>query len=122
MLMTIDAPTAPPPPDRILTHEQDLVRWLSTAQPGEQFVYHRGFLVIDMSSSASNLLPPQREMVQQVASRVADLAARGLVQVVQRRHGDGDCSYIAIASKRLNTARRRLSQAMPGLQAQRVAR
>jgi len=109
-------------PDRILTHEQDLVRWLSTAQPGEQFVYHRGFLVIDMSSSASNLQPPQREMVQQVASRVADLAARGLVQVVQRRHGDGDCSYIAIASKRLNSARRRLSQGMPGLQAQKVAR
>jgi hypothetical protein len=115
MLMTLDPPTtlrARPAP---ITDEEDLVRWLSTAQPGEQFIYHRGFLAIDTSAIATNLPPAQRQMLQRVANRVANLCARGLVQTVQRRHGDGDCTYIVIAGKRFNAARRRLHQAMPGL-------
>lgn len=122
MLMTIDAPMAPPPPAPILIHERDLVRWLSIAQPGEQFVYHRGFLAVDASSNSTNLSQPQRQMLQQMANRVADLVARGLVQAVQHRHGECDCTYIVIASKRLNSARRRLGDAMQGLQARSASR
>jgi hypothetical protein len=117
MLMMTDAPYLPPPqPVRTPIAERDLVRWLSTAQPGDQLTYHRGFLVVDTSSTTSRLSACNRQILQRVANRVADLVARGLVQAVQRRHAEGDCSYLVIASKRLNSARRRLGQALPELQ------
>ena len=95
--------------------EQHLVQWLAGAAPGEQLVYHRGFLAIDTAVTSSQLPPSRRQMLLRVASRVRDMSTRGLVQTVQRRNGDGDFTYLVVARKRLAAARRRLDDAMPNL-------
>ena len=95
--------------------EQHLVQWLAGATPGEQLIYHRGFLAIDTGVTSSQLPPSRRQMLLRVASRVRDMCTRGLVQTVQRRNGDGDFTYLVVARQRLAVARRRLDAAMPNL-------
>ncbi len=95
--------------------EQHLMQWLAGAAPGEQLVYHRGFLAIDTAVTISQLPPSRRQMLLRVAGRVRDMATRGLVRTVQRRHGEGDFTYLVVARKGLAVARRRLDDAMPHL-------
>ena len=107
------AATAIATTDHLPITEQHLMQWLAGAAPGEQLVYHRGFLAIDTALTTSQLPPSRRQMLLRVASRVRDMCTRGLVRTVQRRNGDGDFTYLVVARKGLAVARRRLDDAMP---------
>ena len=68
--------------------------WLKRAQPGEVLVYHRGLLAHDRARS--DLTEPERRHVARIADAAFEAAERGHVCLVQRRHGPGDFSYLAI--------------------------
>jgi len=80
------------PVGRIL-READFLGWLGVAQPGDAVVYHRGCLAIDRGRVSNRGL-------NRLADRIADAAASGLVDLLQRRHGPDDTSYLAIARRR----------------------
>ena len=65
---TLDAAAAASPAataatDHLPITEQHLVQWLAGATPGEQLVYHRGFLAIDTAITSSQLPPSRRQML-----------------------------------------------------------
>jgi len=64
--------------------------WLGQARPGSVLAYHRGFLATDRAWSASPAL-------DRLAARIAWAAGQGWVELVQRRHGPEDSTYLAIA-------------------------
>jgi hypothetical protein len=76
----------------------DLETWLAVAAPGDAFAYHDGFLCMDRVAG-SRLLEGDRKELCRVADAVMSLAQSGHVHPVQRRHGQGDYTYIAIASR-----------------------
>lgn len=84
--------TAEPP----LT-ETMLCTWYGSAGPGDCIVYHRGFLAIEASPLTFKLPEPERRELLRVAQRALQLAENGLVHLVQRRNGEGDYTYLAIA-------------------------
>lgn len=65
-----------------------LDRWIDSAAPGDAAEYHRGYLARDIAEGPALL-------------RLAEAAyagwRAGRVHLVQRRHGPGDYSYLAIA-------------------------
>lgn len=79
-------------PARILMGEMEFLGWLGQAQPGQAIVYHRGFLAVDRRWSA-------RGDLQRLADRAIWAAEHGLVDLVQRRHGPEDASYLAVARR-----------------------
>jgi hypothetical protein len=74
--------------------------WYGSAVPGDRIVYYRGFLAIDVSPFTFKLLDADRRTLLRVAERALQLAEDGLVHLVQRRMGEGDFTYIAIARPR----------------------
>ena len=77
--------------------------WLQTAQPGSLIEYHRGHLCIDRQQKFNALHnAPENEaraVLNELATRALRASERGLVHLVQRHHGDGDYSYLAIKSR-----------------------
>jgi len=94
----IDLRTAEPP----LT-ETMLCAWYGSAVTGDRIIYHRGFLAIDVAPLTFKLPDAERRMLLRVAERVLQLAEDGLVHLVQRRLGEGDFAYLAIARPRPRT-------------------
>ena len=80
---------------RILMGEPEFLGWLGVAKPGDAVVYHRGFLAIDRCRI------PSRDL-NRLANSAAQAAAHGLVDLLQRRHGPEDTSYIAVARGQSN--------------------
>lgn len=78
-------------------------RWLLRALPGQQLEYHRGLLVRDRSP-ASELAEDGRRAVARIADAALRAAEDGLVDLVQRRNGDFDFSYLAIKRAQTSTA------------------
>ena len=80
--------------------EIELCAWVAQAAPGAVLEYHRGYLALDRTgfgrsgrhAGARRARPPRR--------RAHDLAERGLVHLVQHRHGPEDYSYFAVARAR----------------------
>ena len=87
--------TAEPP----LT-ETMLCAWYGSAVPGNSIVYHRGFLAIDVAPLTFKLPDAERRTLLRVAQRALQLAEDGLVHLVQRRVGEGEFTYVAIARPR----------------------
>lgn len=85
-----------PLPERQVLSEEDFCDWLGTALPGDAIEYHRGFLAVDQDPSLSKMTDAQRRRLAAVARRALILADENRVHLVQRRHGDGDYSYLAI--------------------------
>jgi hypothetical protein len=79
--------------------EIEFLGWLGQARRGEAIVYHRGFLAADRSC------PPNRDL-NRLAKRALWAAEQGLVDLVQRRHGPEDTSYLAIARCRAESLSR----------------
>jgi hypothetical protein len=81
-------------------NEIELCGWLSQASPGEAIEYHRGFLVVDRTSIGQPMTATDRRELDRTGKRAMRLAERGLVHLVQRRHGPDDYSYLAVACLR----------------------
>lgn len=91
---------APPTSGRSQLTEEELCTWLGTAFPGDVIEYHRGNLAEDRSADRSKLTDADRRRLIAVAGRALNFAAEGRAHLVQRRHGDGDYSYLAVKTAR----------------------
>lgn len=80
--------------------EAILCRWVGVAAPGDQLVYHRGFLALDCDPSNGRLTQREKAELRRVARRAMLAAESGLAHLVQRRHGPGDFSYVLIVRPR----------------------
>ena len=87
-------------PVRPALTEAALCAWIGQAYPGEQLVYHCGFLAIDTAPDSRALTPAARQELRRVANRAYQLFEQGLVHLVQRRVGPAKYSYIAVARSR----------------------
>ncbi len=80
--------------------EIELCAWIAQAEPGALLEYHRGYLALDRTVFGHLPDAPARAALAMLGSRAHDLAERGLVHLVQLRHGSEDYSYFAIARPR----------------------
>ena len=76
--------------------------WLGNAMPGDCLEYHRGFLACDRDPDQRTLTPADRRRVDALADQVREMAAIGLVALIQRRLGEADFSYLAIKARRVS--------------------
>jgi hypothetical protein len=87
------------PHRRPLIAEEALCDWIASARPGERVEYYRGLLARDRMPSAQALTDRDRLGLVALAKRAMQVAEDGGVVLVQRRHGDGDYSYIAVRAR-----------------------
>ena len=80
----------------LLTDEATFCDWIAQAAPGASVVYFRGHLASDRMPSAGTFGEPERKRLVAVARRALQSAEDSLVHLVQRRHGVGDYSYMAV--------------------------
>jgi hypothetical protein len=80
--------------------EIELCAWVAQAAPGAVLQYHRGYLALDRTGFGRFADSPERAALSLLGARAHDLAERGLVHLVQHRHGPEDYSYFAIARAR----------------------
>jgi hypothetical protein len=78
--------------------------WLRQAKPGDRIEYHQGFLTVDRSPT-SRFADHERRILTKLASTVLKAADASQVHLLQRRHGAGDYSYIAVRARRRAKAR-----------------
>ena len=93
--MNVISPTSPAARKQIT--EIELCGWIGQATPGDVFQYHRGFLVRDTFPHETGLSERDRAALAGLARRARWAADRGLIHLVQRRHGPEDYSYLAFA-------------------------
>lgn len=86
-----------PSVDDLPITEADLEAWLATAQPGDRFVYHRGFLAVDASGSTGRLPLPRVQELRRVAGLAFAAVQQGSVHALQERNGPNDFTYLLIA-------------------------
>jgi hypothetical protein len=84
--------------------EIELCAWVAQAEPGATLTYHRGYLALDRTPFGPFADTPERAALGHLGARAHDLAERGLVHLVQHRHGPEDYSYIAVARARRKQA------------------
>jgi hypothetical protein len=84
--------------------EIELCAWVAQAEPGAVLAYHRGFLALDRTAFGHLGDTPARRALALLGARAHDLAERGLVHLVQHRHGPEDYSYFAVARPRARGA------------------
>jgi hypothetical protein len=84
---------------RLTLSEEDICDWLGTAFPGDRIEYHRGHLAVDQAHGLSSLRDADCRRLSRVARRALIFAEEGRAHLVQRRHGDGDYSYLAIKAR-----------------------
>src|SRR5262245_52398277 len=70
--------------------------WLRDANPGEAIAYYRGFLALGTDERGRSLGKVERHELLQAAQCLWQAAQHGLVHLVQRRHGPGDFTYLAV--------------------------
>jgi hypothetical protein len=73
---------------------------VAQAEPGTVLEYHRGHLALDRTAFGRLGDTPSRAALAHLGSRAHDLSERGLLHLVQRRHGTDDYSYLAVARPR----------------------
>jgi hypothetical protein len=73
--------------------------WLAKAMPGDATVYYRGHIGRDRCRSTTILSERDRQALIALARQALLAAEDGRVQLLQRRHGDGDYSYIAVKAR-----------------------
>ena len=90
--------------DRHPLTEAALCAWIGRAEPGDQLVYHTGFLAIDSAAESRFGTPAERKALRLVADRAWQLAHDGAVHLLQRRDGPGEYAYIVIVRRRPRTS------------------
>ncbi|MBF0562272.1 MAG: hypothetical protein HQL37_09680 [Alphaproteobacteria bacterium] len=98
-------------PVRLPITETSLCAWLGQAAPGDTLTYHRGALAHDRTSYASRIPEAERIELVRTSRRALWAFGRGLVHLVQRRHGEDDYSYILVARPRS----RKVAASLPAL-------
>jgi hypothetical protein len=88
------------PRKRLLMTEELFCDWLASAQPGQRVEYYRGLLLHDRMPSSTALQARDRVALVGLAKRAMQAAEDDRVLLLQRRHGDGDYSYIAVKASR----------------------
>jgi hypothetical protein len=78
---------------------EQLCVWLAMAAPGDSTVYYRGHLGRDRCRSTTGLSEPDRLRLIALARQALIAAEDGRVHLIQRRHSDGDYSYIAVLAR-----------------------
>lgn len=102
-------PAAAADATRPLVSEDAFCAWLGAAAPGEVLLYHRGFLAVDCGPPVPPFAEAIGKRLSNLARRAAQAAQDGSVCLVQSRHGDGDYSYLAVATLRTRAPRRSLA-------------
>jgi hypothetical protein len=74
--------------------------WITQATPGEAFVYHRGFLGIDITPVMSRFGEPDRRRLLGLAQAALSAFDAGLVHLVQVRLEPGRFAYLAVARRK----------------------
>lgn len=82
---------------KVRFNEIEFCAWVAQADAGDRLEYYRGFLVADTLSPLSPLTEPERAALRALADGAYRAAEKGLVHLVQHRHGTDDYSYLAIA-------------------------
>jgi hypothetical protein len=93
--------------ETVVNNEDEFLAWHSRARPGDQAVYHVGYLAKDRFEST----------IEELANTVMVLAESGMVIPVQRRVGDGKFAYIAVMPSPQQPAKR---AQQPGKRARQV--
>jgi hypothetical protein len=75
--------------------------WLARAEPGEWLEYHRGLLALDRTKGTSSLKEAERRRLAAVAHHAFVLAGQGTLHLLQKRRGQADYSYWAVAARSL---------------------
>jgi hypothetical protein len=83
----------------------DLRAWLRTARPGDRFIYHQGFLVVDRGAMSS-LRERERRRLDALATAVRTAASAGLVHLLQKRLDVGTFDYLAVRARQDLASRR----------------
>ena len=73
--------------------------WLRAAHPGSRITYHRGHLCVDRAPRPDAADAEARAALNRLAGQAMRAADRGLVHLVQQRHGDAKFSYLAIRTR-----------------------
>lgn len=76
--------------------------WLQKAQVGDRYEYHRGLLAADRPAAFARVadVMPRQRAVSDIADHVLRFESRGIVYLVQQRHGKFDASYLAVKAAR----------------------
>ncbi len=80
--------------------EASLCTWLGAAASGDSITYHRGALAREVCPHLQCLPAHERTALQRLAARAWKLAELDLADLLQRRHGYEDYSYILVARRR----------------------
>ncbi len=72
--------------------------WIATAVAGEQFQYHRGYLICDRAGSNGAYDSTDRHRINAVARRAWIGAELGLLHLYSVRLGEGNYRYVAVRS------------------------
>src|SRR5918996_6638770 len=74
----------------------DFCGWVAKAVPGDTTVYYHGHLGHDRCRSTTDLAERDRQRLVALARQALLAAEGGRVCLFQRRHSDGDYSYLAV--------------------------
>ncbi|MEP9390582.1 hypothetical protein [Mesorhizobium sp. KR9-304] len=74
--------------------------WVRGATPGSTLEYHLGNLAVDADPELSEFPEPQRQQLCDLRDQAFSAAAAATVDLVQRRIGPNNFSYLAIARRR----------------------
>ena len=85
-----------PPRVSLLVGEEELRGWLADGSGGDTLEYHRGVLGVDRMRPGSRLPDGDRRELDRIARSVLALAEAGRGHLLQRRHGNGDYSYLFV--------------------------
>ena len=102
-VLALTRPTAAMPAPALIIDVAGFEAWLQTARPGSLIEYHRGHLCVDrrqkFGTTGDAPENTARAVLHDLATRALRASERGLVHLVQRRHGGDDYSYFAIKSR-----------------------
>ena len=108
-LMACSAPEVPVPAPATIALIIDVAGfegWLRAAHPGSRITLHRGLLCVDREQRPDAPDAHARAEIDRLATAAMRASGQGLVHLVQKRHGEGDYSYIAVRARKPAKRRR----------------